>query len=74
MKYPDYVNKILCGDCLEVMKGIPDNSINLVLTEPRWRDDRLSRTSQYPLPSPRHQSHYTHQYVSKTVKENHALI
>ena len=28
MKYPDdYINKILCGDCLEIMKGIPNNSV-----------------------------------------------
>lgn len=40
MKYPDdYVNKIICGDCLEIMKGIPDKSIDLVLTDPPlgWR-------------------------------------
>jgi len=28
------VNEIICGDCLEVMKFIPDKSINLVLTDP----------------------------------------
>jgi site-specific DNA-methyltransferase (adenine-specific) len=34
MKYPeDYINKIICGDCLEVMKGIPDKSVDLVLTD-----------------------------------------
>ena len=27
-------NQIVCGDCLEVMKDIPDNSIDLVLTDP----------------------------------------
>ena len=37
MKYPeDYINKIICGDCLEVMKGIPDNSVDLVLTDPPY--------------------------------------
>lgn len=37
MKYPDdYVNKIICGDCLEIMKGIPDKSIDLVLTDPPY--------------------------------------
>lgn len=34
MKYPeDYINKIICGDCLEVMKGIPDKSVDLVCTD-----------------------------------------
>jgi site-specific DNA-methyltransferase (adenine-specific) len=37
MKYPqDYINKIINGDCLEVMKGIPDKSIDLVLTDPPY--------------------------------------
>jgi len=35
--YPgDFVNKIICGDCLEIMKGIPDKSVDLVLTDPPY--------------------------------------
>ena len=30
------LNKIYCGDCLEVMKQIPDKSIDLVLTDPPY--------------------------------------
>ncbi len=30
------INKIIQGDCLEVMKDIPDNSIDLVLTDPPY--------------------------------------
>ena len=37
MKYPeDYINKVLCGDCLDLMKGIPDKSVDLVLTDPPY--------------------------------------
>jgi len=37
MKYPeDFINKIICGDCLEVMKEMPDKSIDLVLTDPPY--------------------------------------
>ena len=37
LKYPDdYINKIICGDCLEVMKGIPDKVIDLVVTSPPY--------------------------------------
>ena len=37
MKYPDdFINKIICGDCLEVMKHIPDKSVDLVLTDPPY--------------------------------------
>jgi site-specific DNA-methyltransferase (adenine-specific) len=34
MKYPnDFINKIICGDCLEVMKNIPDKSVDLVIAD-----------------------------------------
>ena len=29
-------NQIICGDCLEVMKGIPDNYIDLTVTSPPY--------------------------------------
>lgn len=31
-----YLNKIIHGDCLEVMKELPDKSIDLVLTDPPY--------------------------------------
>lgn len=44
LSYPkDFLNKVICGDCLEVIKHIPDNSIDFVLcdlpfgiTAPSW--------------------------------------
>lgn len=37
MKYPeDYVNKIIQGDCLEILKTIPDESIDCVITSPPY--------------------------------------
>ena len=36
MKFEDMINKVICGDCLKVMKDIPDNSIDLVLTDPPY--------------------------------------
>ena len=34
MQYPnDFENKIICGDCIEIMKKIPDQSIDLVVTK-----------------------------------------
>jgi len=37
MKYPDdFINKIITGDCLGVMKDIPDDSVDLVLTDPPY--------------------------------------
>lgn len=38
MEYPkDFINKIIQGDCLEIMKSIPDQSIDLVLTDPPYK-------------------------------------
>ena len=37
MKYPEnYINKIICRNCLEAMKDIPDKSIDMVLTSPPY--------------------------------------
>lgn len=34
--YTDYMNKVLHGDCLEVMKTLEDNSIDLTVTSPPY--------------------------------------
>ncbi len=31
-----FLNKIICGDCLEVIKELPDKSIDLLLTDPPY--------------------------------------
>ena len=37
MKYPDdFVNKIICGDCNNVMSYIPSNSIDMIITDPPY--------------------------------------
>ena len=30
------INKIYCGDCIEIMKELPDKSIDLILTDPPY--------------------------------------
>lgn len=41
MTYPDdYINKIICGDCLEVMKGMPDKCVDLIVTDPPYNAGR----------------------------------
>jgi len=33
--YPnDYIDKIICGDCIDVMRRMPDGCVDLVLTDP----------------------------------------
>ena len=34
------LNKIICGDCLEVLQTFPDNSIDLIVTSPPYADSR----------------------------------
>ena len=37
MKFPaDYIDHIICGDCLDVMKTMPDECIDLVVTSPPY--------------------------------------
>ena len=36
----DFVNKIICGDCLEVMKKIPDGAVDLVVTSPPYNANK----------------------------------
>jgi modification methylase len=37
MKYPnDFLNQIICGDCVEVMRQMPDECLDLVVTSPPY--------------------------------------
>ena len=37
MTYPDdFINKVIQGDCLEVMKQMPDKCVDLVVTDPPY--------------------------------------
>lgn len=37
MNFPnDYINKIICDDCLPVMQNMPDNCVDLVVTSPPY--------------------------------------
>ena len=38
----NFINKINFGDCLEIMKKLPDNSIDLILTDPPY-GEKMSR-------------------------------
>ncbi len=47
MKYPnDFIDKIICGDCLEVMKDIPNKCVDLVLTSPPYNTARGVKTER----------------------------
>src|SRR3954452_3095145 len=37
LQYPaDFINKIICGDAVEVLKQMPDGSVDVVITSPPY--------------------------------------
>jgi len=36
----DFINRIIQGDCEQVLKGFPDNSVDLIFTSPPYADQR----------------------------------
>lgn len=37
LKYPeDFINKIVCGDCLKLIKKMPNNSVEAIITDPPY--------------------------------------
>lgn len=51
----EFLNKIICGDCIEVMKKIPDNSIAACITDPpynyefaghKWDKEEIKRRTE----------------------------
>ncbi|MDX9865099.1 MAG: site-specific DNA-methyltransferase [Anaerolineaceae bacterium] len=40
--FSDYLNRIYLGDCEQVLKKIPDNTVDLIFTSPPYADQRSS--------------------------------
>ena len=47
------MNKIITGDCLEVLKTLPDNSAHMILTDPPYFIDGLDNNWQKGKPDPK---------------------
>lgn len=45
------MNKIIQGDCLEVMKDIPDNSVDAIVTDPPYGLSFMGKKWDYDVPS-----------------------
>jgi len=43
----DFINKVICGDCLEVLKKIPDGAVDLVVTSPPYNANLRIRNDIY---------------------------
>ena len=44
-----YINKIIEGNCLEIMKGIDDNFVDLTLTSPPYDNLRTYKGFVFPF-------------------------
>jgi len=45
------INEVICGDCLEVMKDFPDNSVDLVVTDPPYGYSFMGKDWDKAVPS-----------------------
>ena len=45
----NYLNKIINGNCMDVMRQFPDNSINLVVTSPPYDNLRTYKGYTFPF-------------------------
>jgi len=65
MIYPDdFINKVIQGDCIEVMQHIPDKSIDLVLTDPPYGIGADKGVGGYGCSKT--DNHYTDDWDNKT--------
>ena len=39
----NYIGKIINADCMDILKQLPDKCIDLVLTDPPYRDNKDNR-------------------------------
>ena len=60
-------NTLHHGDCLEVMKDIPDNSIDLILTDPPYGTTACSWDSIIPLD-------LMWKHLKRIIKKNGAIV
>ena len=47
--FPDYINQIIQGDCLSVMAGLPDNSIDSIVTDPPYGIGFMGKKWDYKI-------------------------
>ena len=46
---PLEIDKIICGDCLTVLKEIPDSCFDLIFTSPPYADNRKKTYQGVPI-------------------------
>lgn len=61
------INKVHCGDCLELMKQIPDGSVDAIITDPPYWTTACKRDSVIPFDLMREQ-------LKRIIKPNGAIV
>jgi len=61
------INKVLLGDCLELMKDIPDKSIDMILTDPPYLISKLSWDKTLDLKT-------FWEQAKRVIKDNGAMV
>lgn len=62
MNYPqDFINKVICGDCLEILSQIPDESVDMIFIDPPYNisNETVIHRSRNPM---------KYKYVGKDIK------
>lgn len=65
----DFFGKIICGDCINVMKGIPDNSVDMIWTDPPYGHGNNNGDLHSVLASGGF-SEYRHAYKVEAIKND----
>ena len=63
----DFKNRVLCGDCLDIMKNIPDKSVDMVLCDLPYGTTQNKWDSVIPL-------HLLWEEYHRIVKDNGAIV
>ena len=72
MKYPDdFINKVIEGDCLEVMKHIPNKSIDLILTDPPYGLDKKLSSGGGKHKNSKFRLNYVDEVWDKKISKSH---
>lgn len=53
MNWPGHINEVICGNCLDVMKGMPDACIDTVITDPPYGLKFMGKDWDHSVPGTR---------------------
>lgn len=48
MIWPEHIGKVICGDCLKVLRDIPEKSVDYIITDPPYGIGKDTWDRQYP--------------------------